>query len=444
MKKMIFLLVAFLFLFISCKPEVIEKEVEVVKEVEVEKKGDEEKSGKENIIPKSGTISIQISQPNDNGSSINLTNDLAPVNVKITGPDTITKVMWKKGTKDIGVKPATFFTNAHQITLDSNSSASFTVTENGWYDIVAQDSVGRYEWEQVEVKTIDKTPPANISNLTAEYATGYINLTWNEPEDVTGTYNSPFTKIKISYIYNNNSNDPDNKAILIPKGTGNYSIQRAAGKTVITYLDVKVQTVDEAGNESSGVSDQVECFETINTTTANAVSVITNLLYSAKVVVTGSSNDCNGSIENAVRSGDRKIALDMSGVTDYLYLSFNNCINLTDIVLPSGLLDISFENCTNLESIYNIPSSISLINCSQLQGSNKLKRVQFEDTNMEWKLYYNELGTNIYTIIKTIQNWSATDYESNANLLKDIPNTGHIYDYIFCNQNSQMWSVINQ
>lgn len=428
MKRIKFLLISGLVLFTSCMSEA-------------------EKTGYESELTKSGSISIQITQPNDNGTNIKLTNNLAPVNVKISGPDTITKVMWKKGTKDIGVQPAIFFTNANQITLDSNSSASFTVTENGWYDIVAQDSVGRHEWKQIEVKTIDKTPPANISNLTASYASGSINLTWNEPEEVRDTYNSPFTKIKISYVYNNDTNDPDNKEIIIPKGTGSYSIQCAARKAVITYLTVKVQAVDDAGNESSGVSDQVECYETITTTAANAVSVITNLLYSAKVIITGNESDIRDNIALAISSRDRKIALDMSGLTAYRYIpGFRNCTNLTDIVLPAETESFdssSFENCTNLQSIY-IPGSVVLINCGAFNGANNLKKVIFEDTAMEWKLYYNESGTDIYTIIKTIPNWSATDYESNANLLKDIPNTGRIDDYIFCNQNSQMWSVINQ
>lgn len=444
MKKLIKIVVPALFLLISCQPEVIEKEVEVEKKSE----------GEGSASPKYGLISIKTSLPNDNGADIKLTNDSAPVNVKITGPDSIEKVMWKKGSKGIGVKPVSFFadSNSHQLLLDSNSSGTFTVTENGWYDIVAQDIAGRYEWEQVEVKTIDKTPPADITNFSAEYANGYINLTWNDPTENVELYNSPFNGIRISYVYNNNPNDSDNREILIPKGAGKYSIQRAAGKTIITYLDIKVQAIDEVGNASLGATNQVECFETISTTTANFIKTLTDLAYSAKVVVSGNYKDMDndGYKIMAIRAKNIQIALDLSGVevepSPYYCPEFSNWKCLTDIVLPPKTEEFSassFEECTNLQSVY-IPSNVNFMNLGCFYGDINLKKILFEDTNKEYFFYFDKTGLNDWVLLKKMK---LQDSSELPNMLANIGlNSEDLRrgNYVLCTEESRWKTTYGQ
>ncbi|WP_022932496.1 leucine-rich repeat domain-containing protein [Treponema bryantii] len=377
MKKLIKIVVPALFLLISCQPEVIEKEVEVEKKSE----------GEGSASPKYGLISIKTSLPNDNGADIKLTNDSAPVNVKITGPDSIEKVMWKKGSKGIGVKPVSFFadSNSHQLLLDSNSSGTFTVTENGWYDIVAQDIAGRYEWEQVEVKTIDKTPLNEISNFSAICENGCIILSWTNPLD-EGQYDSPLNKLKFKYIYDNNEMDSDNGIITVGSGEQLVSIPIAAGKNENSIMYVLAKTIDGVGNESNGTSIQTLCSETIYTTLESIAEKLNNMTYNGKVVVSGAYNETLlKNIKNSLHSRNIKLILDLSGISEMDVVPsncFENCECLMEVILPDSIIrigDSAFSGCTSLNKI-NIPQGVTDIGGSSFYGCKSLTSVNLPDT----------------------------------------------------------------
>ena len=445
MKKKIILLLSFTLVLISCQNQVIEKEVikEVSKKI------------------KSGSISIQITQPNDN-STIKLTNDFAPINVKISGPDSISKVAWKKGAEKIGVKPGDFFSdeNVHQITLDSSSSASFTVTENGWYDIVAQDVLGRYEWEQVEVRTIDIIPLEEVKNLRATCENKGIKLSWVNPS-AQSCYDSPLKSIRFKYIYDNNLSDPNNGEFVVDSESQSTIIQLADAVDENSCLQITAKTIDEVGNESEGQTIQAYCSDTIYATTEDVIEKIRTMTTSGKVVVSGdfwNNYELRENLKNILQENSTvRVDLDFSRAINMKYdfldfmgclrlnsiilpnlhegsngsqpynsikaRAFYNCVNLTNAILPENCVLIyseafygcsnlgniilpdklyaieygAFSNCTSLEKI-NIPKTVLYIEVNAFFNCTNLSEITFEDTESNWYKSENKLNRNKTTV----------------------------------------------
>jgi formylglycine-generating enzyme required for sulfatase activity len=94
--------------------------------------------------------------------------------------------------------------------------------------------------------SIDKTSPDNVTSLAASADEGKVILTWNEPSS------DDFRKVYISF-------SPPVQGVVqpveVPKGT--TTVQITPLQPLVTY-NFTVKSVDEAGNESSGVQAEAE------------------------------------------------------------------------------------------------------------------------------------------------------------------------------------------
>ena len=124
------------------------------------------------------------------------------------------------------------------------SGNSFPVNENGIYSVAVLDNEGRREVETIEIKNIDKTPPAPVSSLTVSYSSSSkkITVNWQNPPD------SDFAGLTLSWKKGTGSETP----VELTKDKTSYEIPNitADGSTYTITVSAK----DEVGNESGAAS----------------------------------------------------------------------------------------------------------------------------------------------------------------------------------------------
>ncbi|MCR5698754.1 MAG: leucine-rich repeat protein [Treponemataceae bacterium] len=361
--------------------------------------------------PVQSNLALTVTLPNDNGNIV-LTKDQAPVRVSAVSNYQITKAVWKKGTKNVAVDPEVLLNDAgttvFSLTSDGTPS-TFNVTENGSYDIAVVDSVERYEYVQVEVKTIDKTPLAAVTNLEIECDGTNIIVSWTNPAPVNA-YDAPVQNVIISYIFNDNPLDADNRSVTAVAAPQTYSLAIPNGKTENDLVMVKIKNTDETGNISEEKeSFSIGCCNFITTTMTNVQSVIENLTESCNVIVIGEieNNDLT-----AIRTGLLNLYSSHSSIRVYLNLkfmtgltsigTFSGCRGLASITIPDSVTSIggnAFYECRRLTSI-TIPDSVTSIGHYAFYGCSALTRITIPNsvTSIESSAFYGCTSLTSVTI----------------------------------------------
>ncbi len=176
------------------------------------------------------------------------------VTVTVSSSTSIKEAKWLKGAK-----------SAKEVFASGTAIAgsSFEITENGMYSVGVRDNDGRREVETIEIKNIDRTPPAPVTGLTLGYSSSIKTLTanWHNPTD------SDFAGLVLSWK-KEGGNATD---VPLSKETESYAIENidADGSKYI----VSVKAKDDAGNESAAA-------EMSMTPVALAAAEITNVSLS--------------------------------------------------------------------------------------------------------------------------------------------------------------------
>ena len=162
------------------------------------------------------------------------------VTITVKSNTSIKEAKWKKGS---GHSAKDVLENGNSITGNS-----FTVPQNGIYSVAVQDNDGRCEAETIEIKNIDKTPPAVPTNLTAEYRFGEkkIILNWTDPVDTA----SGLKELKLSYTVNG----ANEKTETIAKGVQTFEIENVEPQSSPESYAFSLKAVDNAGNEGAATS----------------------------------------------------------------------------------------------------------------------------------------------------------------------------------------------
>ena len=329
--------------------------------------------------PRQGEISLEITLPNEDNRII-LTNDVAPIRLRIRGNSAASKVVWKKGVKNVSVEPEVLLNDPAAQEINMNSDwVTVYATENGAYDIAAINVEGICTYEQVEVKTIDTNPLPDVTNLSVGCDGTSLNLSWVNPVS-ENEYDSPLNNLKITYVYNNDEDDASNGSVIISPTSQNYSINLAYGKTGSDILYAKIQTIDAVGNISEGITGSEFCCLVLR-----GYGWIPTMTKSGKVIVTGNCdyseiNQACIELRKTAQGKKVRIDLDLTGATNLIIPAevFKGNTSLRSVSLPDYLEEFghsAFENCTNLESIkilhvyhpYGIKSSC-FRNCTNLKN----------------------------------------------------------------------------
>ncbi len=340
-----------------------------------------------NLVEETISNPLKLILLNDSEENVLLTADYAPIKVCIPNTCQVTKVVWKKGTANTKVDPYTLLNDsaAENIILDFSNTAIFYVSENGWYDVAAQDTLGRCEWNQIEVKTIDTTPLGEVKNLVASTKDRTATVAWKDVS-TSEKYNSPLKSVKITYIYNDNENDSNNGSLLVDVGVETAGILIPRAKTSEDFLRIKVQTVDELGNISEGVKVITWCSNSVYATEANFAERLMSMTTSGEIAVVG---ECDITvITTAMRKlcdekPDIMIDLDLSEIVGWTSIGgdvdkrFEDCTNLSSVILPESLTSIE-EHAFDSTSITTIiiPDSVNKICGSAFGGCRKLENVK--------------------------------------------------------------------
>ncbi|MGP1595317.1 MAG: fibronectin type III domain-containing protein [Treponema sp.] len=136
------------------------------------------------------------------------------------------------------------------------SGNSFPVNENGIYSVAVLDNEGRREVETIEIKNIDKTPPAPVSSLTVSYSSSSkkITVNWQNPPD------SDFAGLTLSWKKGTGSETP----VELTKDKTSYEISDIAPDDS-TYT-ITVSAKDDVGNTGSTAETTVQATATAEIT----------------------------------------------------------------------------------------------------------------------------------------------------------------------------------
>ena len=332
-----------------------------------------------NGTPRESRITIKASLPNDDGQNVILTNDKAPIKLDIWSKDDVVKVVYKKRSDDVRPNAESLLAdeNVTLVTLNSDP-ITFDVNENGIYDIVVQNEE-ICESTYVEVKTIDKTPLVEVSNLSVSCDGEYVNLVWKESY-YTDKYNSPLKSIKITYVFND---DKDNGELNVAPGVENASIKIPDDKDESDIVHITVQAIDEVGNINQGC----DSFNII-VTADNVEEKIKRMTESGRIWVIGEIKDNLNSITRALSYLKKnrpkiQVMLDLSktyGLTCIEDSTFSYCTVLKSIKIPDSVKsigDYAFKDC-GLTSI-NIPNSVTRIGDYAFSGCSGLTSISIPD-----------------------------------------------------------------
>ena len=169
------------------------------------------------------------------------------VTVTVASSTSIKDAKWKKGEA-----------NAKTV-LESGTAVSgnsFPVNENGIYSVAVLDNEGRREVETIEIKNIDKTPPAPVSSLTVSYSSSSkkITVSWQNPTD------SDFAGLTLSWKKGTGSET----SVELTKDKTSYEISNIT--TDGSTYTITVITKDDVGNTDTPVETTVQATATAEIT----------------------------------------------------------------------------------------------------------------------------------------------------------------------------------
>ena len=192
--------------------------------------------------PVGAVMSITLTQNPEKDSKTN-----GSVTVTVASSTSIKEAKWKKGAHDA------------KTVLESGTAITdkrFPVNENGIYSVAVLDNEGRREVETIEIKNIDKTPPALVSRLTVSYSSSNkkITVSWQNPTD------SDFAGLTLSW----KKEGGEATEISLPKDETSYAIAdiKHDGSTYTITVTVK----DEVGNTGAPVEKTVKATATAEIT----------------------------------------------------------------------------------------------------------------------------------------------------------------------------------
>ena len=179
------------------------------------------------------------------------------VNISLTSPSTIKKVVYKKD-GSINAKKLLADTSATEATKGVDDKIwSFEMSAkndrpNGVYTIAAIDEAGREEAEQITIKEFDFTEPPLVTGLTAECPgfgdTVTVSWTASDPD---------IDHVEISYTYNDGTSDSvESDKVVVSSGvtSKDFTVKQGAEASAKTYK-YYVYSVDAAGNKSCVVDN---------------------------------------------------------------------------------------------------------------------------------------------------------------------------------------------
>lgn len=194
--------------------------------------------------PKAGVLEINFDYYNDNTAKnqVKTTSDVW-ITVEFDTVDNISSACYVNKTEDNAAK---VLSDETRKTLSvSGNKAKFKVTANGNYTVAALDNAGRRECKTYTVSNIDRTAPAKVTKLKANYKRYQkkIVVEWTDPidEDYTGSELLLYKKIdgNLEKVYEN--------PVYIEKGTQIYDFTNI--EDVYTTYVVKVQSKDDLNNK---------------------------------------------------------------------------------------------------------------------------------------------------------------------------------------------------
>lgn len=402
----------------------------------VDNKNNKSQGIRTNLSPCESTLSLEAKLTNDNNEIIKLTNDIALIELNISSSNQILKAVWKKGNNNSYPTASELLNDvtATAIPIDSNPIL-LTVTENGVYDIAAQNSDGIQECIRTEIKTIDKTPLSEVEELHAECDGQSIYVTWKDPVPLD-IYDSPLNKIIISYIYNDDNSDLFNNELQIEAGICAASIKIPYEKKNNDYLRITARTIDKLGNISHGDNTQIYCKGELIVTKDDINNKIENMSRNGKIYVYG---DCDiNTVKTALLNLNKlneniKVELDLSkttGVTSLEDDAFSSCNNIINLVLPDNISNIgnrAFKGCASLETIY-IPQKVKYIGQQAFEDCTTLTGVTIPEnvTNIEMGTFRNCTSLKKITIPENTLTLSPSAFNGCINL-KNITIPGRFF-----------------
>ena len=190
------------------------------------------------------------------------------VTVTVKSSTSIKEAKWVKG----AASAKTIFESGTLITGNS-----FPVSENGIYSVAVLDNDGRREVETITIENIDKTPPAKVTGLAANYsATAQkIMVNWQNPPD------SDFAGLTLSW------KKEGGETTNVPLETSNTSYEIPNITADDSTYTIAVTAKDDVGNTSTSEEKTVKA-----TATAEITEVMLNrthldtLMSNRNIVVT--------------------------------------------------------------------------------------------------------------------------------------------------------------
>ena len=340
--------------------------------------------------PIKSEISLLVNLPNDNENKV-FTNDTAPINLSVNSSYKIKKAVWTKHNGNTSDNPEDLIndTLAEEIPITGiNSNTILYAKENGIYDIAVQDEENEIVVEQIEIRTIDKTPLPEVSNLMiiCEGGTNYT-ISWKNPQPENNC-DAPLKEVQMSCIFNNDTNDINNKSISLTPSIESYTFSISEKKDENDFMNVYIHNVDEASNKSSTTNYIIfykdHC---VSTNDKNADSIPIYDGENTEIIIYGDTCDNIADKINSLNdsSSNTTVSLDLRytpGLTQIYYKNFYDCSRLTNIQLSNEITSISdyaFYGCSSLTDI-NIPSSVTSIGMNTFSDCSSLKTINIPDS----------------------------------------------------------------
>ena len=247
------------------------------------------------------------------------------VNIRLTTPSTVKKVVYKKD-GSINAKKLLADTTATEATKGADDKIwSFEMSAkneklNGVYTIAAIDEAGREEAEQITIKEFDFTEPPLVTGLTAECPgfgdTVTVSWTASDPD---------IDHVEISYTYNDGTSDSaESEKVVVSSGvtSKDFTVKQGAEASAKTYK-YYVYSVDAAGNKNSVAN-------TVNVAVADNVTAGYKFHDTVEYLPVGETDGSAGTTGKYVYFGDfpqkikdKKVLIDktttkeMGGMTYY-------------------------------------------------------------------------------------------------------------------------------